>query len=90
MDTTFSSHQCTITNRDTQSVVAFGLEDHGLFRFVGFGDSQDLAMVGQWSSISSLWHQRYVHLNVHYLPQLAREELVLSIARDSDSASWIL
>lgn len=31
LDVTFSSHQCTITDRASQSTVAVGLEEHGLF-----------------------------------------------------------
>ena len=31
LDVTFSSHQCTITNRATQSTVVVSIEDHGLF-----------------------------------------------------------
>ena len=36
-------------------------------------------MVAPLSSINPLWHQRYGHLNVHYLSQLAQEELVLGL-----------
>lgn len=56
-----------------------GLEDHGLFRLTDSGDSQDLAMAARRSSVSTLWHQQYGHLNVHYLSQLARDELVLGL-----------
>ena len=86
---TFSSHQCTITDRVTKSTVVVGLEDHGLFRLTDSNDSQDLAMAARRSSISTLWHQRYGHLNVHYLSQLARDELVLG-SRDSNSTAWSL
>ena len=71
LDVTFSSHQCTITDRATKSTVAVGLEDYGLFKLTDFGDSQDLAMTARRSSVSTLWHQRYGHLNMHYLSQLA-------------------
>ena len=60
-------------------MVAMGLEDHGLFQLTDFGDSQDLAMAPWRSSLSTLWHQRYGHLNVHYLSRLARDELVLGL-----------
>ena len=63
-----------------------GLEDHGLFRLTNSDDSRDLAMVSQWSVVSTLWHQQYGHLNVHYLSQLACPRF----ARDSDSAAWSL
>ena len=56
-----------------------GLEDHGLFRLTDSGDSQDLAMVVWQSSVSTLWHQRYGHLNVHYLSQLSWDYLVLGL-----------
>ena len=56
-----------------------GLEDHGLFRLTNSNDSQDLAMAAWWSSVSTLWHQWYGHLNVNYLSQLARDELVLGL-----------
>lgn len=79
LDVTSSSHQCTITNRETQSVIAVGLEDNGLFRLADSGVSQDLAMAAQQSSFSTLWHQRYRHLNVRYLAQLARDTLVLGL-----------
>lgn len=79
LDVTFSSHQCTITDRETQSVVAVGLQDHGLFRLVDSGVSQDLAMASRQSSLSTLWHQRYGHSNVSYLAQLARDALVLGL-----------
>ena len=78
-DVTFSLHQCTITDRATQSTIAVGLEGHDLFRLTDSGDSRDLAMTAWWSSISTLWHQRYRHSNVHYLSQLARDELVLRL-----------
>ena len=64
---TFSLHQCTITDQATKSIIAAGLEDHGLFKLIDFGDSRDLAMVARQTSISTLWHQQYGHLNMHYL-----------------------
>ena len=36
-------------------------------------------MAARQSFVSTLWHQRYGHLNVHYLSQLARDELVLGL-----------
>ena len=86
---TFSSHQCTITDPATKFAVAVSLEDHGLFRLIDFGDSRDLAMVAWQSSISTLWHQRYGHLNVHYLSQLSWDELVLGLP-DTDLTTWSL
>ena len=84
LDVTFSSHQCTIIDWATQSIVAMDLEDRGLFQLTNSSDSRDLAMAARRSSVSTLWHQRYGHLNVHYLSQLAREELVLGFP----SAAW--
>lgn len=39
LDVTFSSHQCSIIDWETQSIVAVGCEDHGPFRLVDSGDS---------------------------------------------------
>ena len=36
-------------------------------------------MAAWQSSISTFWHQRYGHLNVHYLSQLAWDELALGL-----------
>lgn len=36
-------------------------------------------MAARSTSISTLWHQRYGHLNVHYLSQLVREDLVVGL-----------
>lgn len=38
-------------------------------------------MAARRFSITSLWHQGYGYLNVHYLSQLAREELVLGLPK---------
>jgi len=64
----------------TKSIVAVGLEDHGFFRLTDSGASQDLAMTARRSFVSTLLHQRYGHLNMHYLSQLPRDELVLGLA----------
>ena len=55
------------------------LEDDGLFRLTDAGDSRDLAMASRRSSVSTLRHQQYGHLNVHYLYHLAWDELVLGL-----------
>lgn len=64
-------------DQETQSTIAMGFENHGLFRLVDFGDSKGLAMAVKLSSFSTLWHQWYGHLNVHYLSQLVQEDLVI-------------
>lgn len=51
--------------------MAVGIEDHGLYKLVDTGDSPELAMAARSSTITSLWHHWYGHLNVHYLSQLA-------------------
>jgi len=72
----FSAHKCSIIDRDTRLTVAVGLEDHGLYRLLDSGDSPKVALTARVSPISTLWHQRYGHLNIQYLSQLSREGLV--------------
>lgn len=79
LDVTFSSLQCSIIDRETQTTVVVGREDYGLFKLVDSGDSRELAMAAKCSSVSTLWHQRYGHLNVHCLSQLVREDLVIGL-----------
>ena len=60
-----------------QEDCALGVEDHGLFKLVDIGQVKEHALVAKTASdISSLWHQRYGHLNLTYLSQLAWEKLV--------------
>lgn len=67
LDVVFGLHKCNIVDRETHTTVAVGIEDHGLYRLVDSTSSQELAMAARSTSISILWHQRYGHLNVHYL-----------------------
>ena len=71
-----SAHKCSIIDRDTRLTIAVGLEDHGLYRLLDTGDSPEVALAARVSPISTLWHQRYGHLNIQYLSQLSREGLV--------------
>jgi transposase InsO family protein len=77
LDVNFSNHKCYIVDRETKKIVALGVEDHGLFRLVDIGQVKEHALAAKSASdISTLWHQRYGHLNLTYLSQLAREKLV--------------
>eukprot|EP00253_Pinus_taeda_P004550 PITA_04550 len=76
LDVVFSAHKCSIINRDTSLTVAVGLENHGLYRLLDTGDSPEVALAACVSPISTLWHQRYGHLNMQYLSQLSWEGLV--------------
>jgi len=67
----FSAHKCSIIDRETSLTVAVGLEDHGLYRLLNTGDSLEVALAACVSPISTLWHQRYGHLNMQYLSQLS-------------------
>lgn len=53
-DVVFSSHKCSIIDRETRATIAVGIEDHGLYRLVDIGDSQEHAMAVKSSSISNL------------------------------------
>lgn len=44
LDIVFIMHTCNIVHRETRTTVVQGLEDHGLYRLVDFGDSQEHAM----------------------------------------------
>ena len=76
LDVVFSVHKCSIIDRETNLTVAVGLEDHGLYRLLDTGDFPEVALAARASPISTLWHQRYGHLNMQYLSQLSREGLV--------------
>ena len=77
LDVNFSNHKCYIVDKHTKKTVALGVEDHGLFRLVDIGHAREHALeVKSASDICTLWHQRYGHLNLTYLSQLAREKLV--------------
>lgn len=67
LDVVFGLHKCNIVDGVTRITVAVDIEDHGLYRLIDFGSSQELAMAARSTSINTLWHQRYGHLNVHYL-----------------------
>lgn len=71
--------KCSIIDRETRTIVAVGIEDHGLYRLEDTSESPELTMAARNSSISSLWQQHYGHLNVHYLSQLSREGLVAGL-----------
>eukprot|EP00253_Pinus_taeda_P005669 PITA_05669 len=79
LDVVFSMHKCSIIDRETKLTVAVGLEDHGLYRLLDTGDCPEVALAARTSPISTLWHQRYGHLNMQYLSQLSREELVTGL-----------
>lgn len=66
LDVVFNAHKCYIVNRESKETIVVGLEDYGLFLLFDIGESQELSMVAKCSSISSLWHQRYGHLNLSY------------------------
>eukprot|EP00253_Pinus_taeda_P006482 PITA_06482 len=76
LDVVFRAHKCSIIDRETSLTVVVGLEDHGLYRLLDTGDSPKVALATRVSPISTLWHQRYGHLNMQYLSQLSREGLV--------------
>ena len=76
LDVVFSTHKCSIIDRESSLTVAVGLEDHGLYRLLDTGDSPEVALAARISPISTLWHQQYGHLNMQYLSQLSREGLV--------------
>eukprot|EP00253_Pinus_taeda_P009126 PITA_09126 len=76
LDVVFRAHKCSIIDRETSLTVAVGLEDYGLYRFLDTGDSPEVALAARVSPISTLWHQRYGHLNMQYLSQLSWEGLV--------------
>lgn len=67
LDIIFSSHKCQIVDRESKKIVAVGLEDHGLYRLLDIGYALDHALVARGSSINTLWHQQYRHLNIAYL-----------------------
>ena len=71
LDVVFSAHKCSIIDKDTSLTVAVGLEDHGLYRLLDTDDSSEVALVARVSPISTLWHQRYGHLNIQCLSQLS-------------------
>ena len=64
LDVVFSAHKCSIIDRETSLTVVVGLEDHGIYRFLDTGDSPEVALAARVSPISTLWHQRYGHLNI--------------------------
>eukprot|EP00253_Pinus_taeda_P032077 PITA_32077 len=76
----FSVHKCSTIDKETSLTIVVGLEDHGLYKLLGTGDSPEVALTVRVSSISTLWHQRYGHLNMQYLSQLSREGLVSGLA----------
>ena len=76
LDVVFSGNKCLIIDRASRTTLVVGLEDHGTYRLVDSGDSLEHAFIAESSALSSLWHQRYVHLNIQYLAQLARDNLV--------------
>eukprot|EP00253_Pinus_taeda_P004299 PITA_04299 len=79
LDIVFSLHKCSIIDREKNLTVAVGLEDHGLYRLLDTGDFPEVALAARASPISTLWHQRYGHLNMQYLSQLSREGLVTGL-----------
>ena len=77
LDVNFRNHKCYIVDKHTKKIVSLGVEDHGLFRLVDIGQGRKHALAAtSASNIYTLWHQRYGHLNLTYLSQLAREKLV--------------
>ena len=76
LDVVFSAHKCSIIDRETRLTVTVGLEDHGLYKFLDTGDSPEVDLAAHVSPISTLWHQRYGHLNIQCLSQLSQEGLV--------------
>ena len=76
LDVIFSGNKCSIIDRASRTTLAFGLEDHGIYRLVDSGNSLEHAFTTESSTLSNLWHQRYGHLNIQYLAQLARDNLV--------------
>eukprot|EP00253_Pinus_taeda_P014834 PITA_14834 len=76
LDVVFKAHKCSIIDKETSLTIVVGLEDHGLYRLLDTGDSPEVALAARVSPISTLWHQRYGHLNMQYLSQLSREGLV--------------
>eukprot|EP00253_Pinus_taeda_P027235 PITA_27235 len=76
LDVVFSVHKCSIIDRETNLTVVVGLEDHGLYRLLETGNFPAVALAARASPISTLWHQRYGHLNMQYLSQLSQEGLV--------------
>eukprot|EP00253_Pinus_taeda_P004407 PITA_04407 len=76
LDVEFSADKCSIIDKKTSLTVVAGLEDHGLYRVLDTSDSLEVALAARVSPISTLWHQRYGHLNMQYLSQISREGLV--------------
>ena len=76
LDVVFSGNKCSIIDRASRTTLAIGLEDHGIYRLIDSGDSLEHAFIAESSALNNLWHQRYGHLNMQYLAQLARDNLV--------------
>ena len=77
LDVNFSNHKCYIVDKERKKTISLGVEDQGLFRLVDIGQVKEHALVAKSASdINTLWHQRYGHLNLTYLSQVAREKLV--------------
>eukprot|EP00253_Pinus_taeda_P004205 PITA_04205 len=76
LDVVFSTHKCSIIDRDNSLTIVVGLEDHGLYKLLDTGDSPKVVLAARVSPISTLWHQQYGHLNMQYLSHLSREGLV--------------
>jgi hypothetical protein len=77
LDVNFSYHKCYIVDRETNKTIALGVQDHGLLKLVDTGQVKEHALKAKSASnISTLWHQRYRHLDLTYLSQLAKEKLV--------------
>eukprot|EP00253_Pinus_taeda_P024581 PITA_24581 len=88
LDVVFSAHKCSIIDMETSLTVVVGLEDHGIYRLLDTGDSPEVALAARVSPISTLWHQRYGHLNMQYLSQLSREGLVSGLYLIFKLSSW--
>jgi hypothetical protein len=75
--TNFSNHKCYIVDKETKKTISLGIEDHGLFKLVDIEQVREHALATKSASnINTLRHQRYGHINLTYLSQLARENIV--------------
>jgi hypothetical protein len=59
-------------DKETRKIVSLGVEDHGLLILVDIGlDKEHALAANNASNNSTLWNQRYRHIDLTYLSQLA-------------------
>jgi hypothetical protein len=64
----FKNHKCYFADKVGKKTVAFGIEEHGIFKMVDAGDAKEYDLMAKSSQNSNkLWHQRYEYLNLRYL-----------------------